>query len=204
MASSVNPLDRLVSELAKLPGVGRKTATRLAFHLLQAKEEDAHALASAIEQLRTSLRLCSQCFYFTDVDPCSICQDARRDGTLLCVVARPQDVMALERSGSYRGRYHVLHGVISPLDGVGPDNLKIGPLLKRVETTGAEGSPITEVIVATSPNVEGDATAIYLAKLLTPLGVKVSRIASGVPIGGELEFSDNITLGRALLGRREL
>lgn len=198
-----SPLDRLVDELTHLPGIGRKTAARLAFHILRMPEEEARALAHAIEELRSRLRLCSICCYLTDEDPCAICRDARRDASIVCVVAQPQDVLALERSGSFRGRYHVLHGVLSPLDGVGPDNLKIAQLLRRIEPGSGE-RPVAEVIVATNPNVEGDATAVYLQRLIQPLGARVTRIASGVPIGGELEYADGVTLGRALSGRREL
>lgn len=201
-----SPLDRLVDELTKLPGIGRKTAARLAFHILGAPEDEAISLARAIEQVRTTLKLCSECCYLTDVDPCAICRDERRDASIICVVARPQDVMAIERSGSFRGKYHVLHGVLSPLDGVGPDDLKIAPLVARIaRTQGASHSrSVQEVIVATTPNVEGDATALYLSKLIQPLGARVTRIASGIPIGGELEFADGVTLGRALSFRRDL
>ncbi|MEK6608437.1 MAG: recombination mediator RecR [Myxococcota bacterium] len=194
-----SPLDRLVDELSRLPGIGRKTATRLAFHVLRAPEEEARALARAIDEVRAKLSLCSVCCYLTDEDPCAICRDARRDQSQICVVAQPQDVMALERTGSFRGLYHVLHGVLSPLDGVGPDDLKIAKLLRRLE-----GGDVQEVIIATSPNVEGDATGVYLAKLIRPLGPRVTRIASGIPIGGELEYADGVTIGRALGGRREL
>lgn len=197
-------LDRVVDEFSKLPGIGRKTATRLAFHILQMNEDDARGLARAIDQVRSSLRFCSTCWYLTDTDPCAYCSDARRDETIICVVARPQDLLAIERSGSYRGRYHVLHGVLSPLDGVGPDDLKVAPLIRRLEEAAKTGRAVNEVIVATSPNAEGDATAVYLSRLLQPLGVRVSRIASGVPIGGELEFADGVTVGRALSTRREL
>jgi recombination protein RecR len=193
------PIGRLVVELAKLPGVGEKTAARLAFHILRAPPEDAAALASAITDLRAKIRLCSQCWDFTEDDPCAICRDQRREAGLLCVVAHPQDVLAIERTGGYRGRYHVLHGVLSPLDGIGPEDLRIAELVRRCGV-----GDLREVIVATNPSVEGETTAIYLAKLLRPLGVKLSRIATGVPMGGELEYADRLTLTRAIDGRREL
>jgi len=197
--SSAGPIARLVCELGKLPGVGEKTAARLAFHILRAPEADAAALASAISELRAKIRLCSLCWDFTEQDPCTICRDQRRDSSLLCVVAHPQDVLAVERTGGYRGRYHVLHGVLSPLEGIGPDDLRIAELIQR-----CGGNDLREVIVATNPSVEGETTAIYLAKLIRPLGVRTSRIATGVPMGGELEYADRLTLARAIDGRREL
>jgi recombination protein RecR len=197
--TGAGPIARLVAELAKLPGVGEKTAARLAFHILRGSAENAQALAQAIVDLRAKIRLCSTCWDFTEADPCLICKDQRRDSSLLCVVAHPQDVIAIERTGGYRGRYHVLHGVLSPLDGIGPDDLRIAELVKRC----GEGQ-IREVIVATNPSVEGETTAIYLAKLIRPLGLRTSRIATGVPMGGELEYADRLTLARALDGRREL
>ena len=197
--SSAGPIARLVCELGKLPGVGEKTAARLAFHILRAPEADAAALASAISELRAKIRLCSVCWDFTEQDPCAICRDQRRDSSLLCVVAHPQDVLAIERTGGFRGRYHVLHGVLSPLEGIGPDDLRIAELIQR-----CGGNDIREVIVATNPSVEGETTAIYLAKLIRPLGVRTSRIATGVPMGGELEYADRLTLARAIDGRREL
>ena len=197
--SSAGPIARLVCELGKLPGVGEKTAARLAFHILRAPEADAAALSSAITELRAKIRLCSLCWDFTEEDPCTICRDQRRDGSLLCVVAHPQDVLAVERTGGYRGRYHVLHGVLSPLEGIGPDDLRVAELVKRCSS-----NDVREVIVATNPSVEGETTAIYLAKLIRPLGVRTSRIATGVPMGGELEYADRLTLARAIDGRREL
>jgi len=196
--SSPSPIGRLVGELSKLPGVGEKTAARLAFHILRAPLEEATALASAITDLRAKIRLCSVCWNFTEADPCPLCSDARRDSSLVCVVAQPQDVLAIERAGGYSGRYHVLHGVLSPLDGVGPDDLRVAELVKRC------GSEIKEVIIATNPSVEGETTAVYLAKLLRPLGVRCTRIATGVPMGGELEYADRLTLACALNGRREI
>jgi recombination protein RecR len=197
--TSPGPIARLVCELGKLPGVGEKTAARLAFHILRAPDADAAALASAITELRAKIRLCGLCWDFTEDDPCAICRDARRDGSLLCVVAHPQDVLAVERTGGYRGRYHVLHGVLSPLEGIGPDDLRVAELVKRCGI-----GDVREVIVATNPSVEGETTAIYLAKLLRPLGLRTSRIATGVPMGGELEYADRLTLARAIDGRREL
>ena len=197
--SNAGPIGRLVAELAKLPGVGEKTAARLAFHILRAPAEDAAALSSAITDLRAKIRLCSRCWDFTEDDPCAICRDQRREAGLLCVVAHPQDVIAIERTGGYRGRYHVLHGVLSPLDGIGPEDLRIAELVRRC----GEGD-LREVILATNPSVEGETTAIYLAKLIRPLGIRTSRIATGVPMGGELEYADRLTLARAIDGRREL
>jgi recombination protein RecR len=195
---AVDPIQRLILRLARLPGIGEKTATRLAFHVLRAPEAQARELAQAILEVREKIRLCSVCCTLTEDDPCAICSDARRDDAVICVVAQPTDLIAVERAGHFRGRYHVLHGVLSPLDGIGPDDLRIGELVRRLQA-GAR-----EVIVATSPNVEGEATAMYLAKLIKPLGVRVTRIASGVPIGGELEYVDQVTLTRALEGRREM
>lgn len=195
-----DPLALLIQRLAQLPGIGEKTAARLAFYILRAPDEYASDLARALLEVKQRLRHCSVCYNLTEADPCPICCDARRDVDLICVVAQPQDMMAIERTGGYRGRYHVLHGVLSPLDGIGPEQLYIKPLLARL---GGE-EQVNEVILATSPNVEGDATAMYLARLIKPLGLKVTRIASGVPIGGDLEFADGVTLGRAMEGRLEV
>jgi recombination protein RecR len=198
-----SPIARLVQQLAKLPGIGEKTAARLAFHILRASPEDAAVLAAAIVEVRQKIRFCSICCDLTEADPCAICRDQRRDATLVCVVAQPQDVVAIERAGGYRGRYHVLHGVLSPLDGIGPNDLRIPELLRRCGQ-GTASDAIAEAILATSPSVEGEATAVYLAKLLRPLGVKATRIATGVPMGGELEYADQVTLARAIDGRREM
>ena len=192
------PISRLVRELAKLPGIGEKTAARLSFHLLRAPAEDAAALASAIVDVKEKIRFCSVCCDLTDRDPCAICSDARRDPSIVCVVAQPQDVVAIERAGGYRGRYHVLHGILSPLDGIGPDDIRVAELIKRT------ASGISEIILATSPSVEGEATAVYISKLVRPLGIRATRIATGVPIGGELEYADQVTLARAIDGRREM
>ena len=194
-----SPIARLVQQLGKLPGIGEKTAARLAFHILRASAEDAAALAAAIGEVRQKIRFCSICCDLTEADPCAICRDQRRDSSMVCVVAQPQDVVAIDRAGGYRGQYHVLHGVLSPLDGVGPDDLRVTELLRRC----ADGT-VREAILATSPSVEGEATAVYLAKLLRPLGVRASRIATGVPMGGELEYADQVTLARAIDGRREM
>ncbi|MGQ0568817.1 MAG: recombination mediator RecR [Armatimonadota bacterium] len=193
------PLARLIDELSKMPTVGPKTAQRLAFHILRLSPEEARVLADAILDVKAKMRYCSTCFTITDVDPCAICTNPARSDAVLCVVEDPRDVIALERTREFRGRYHVLHGAISPLDGIGPDDLKIPELLPRVRAGG-----IKEVIVATNPRVEGEATAIYLARLLKPLGVRVTRIAHGLPVGGDLEYADEVTLAKALEGRRDL
>ena len=197
--SVADPIARLVKELARLPGIGEKTAQRLAFHILKVGAEYAGDLAAAITGVVRDVRLCSSCQTLTDKDPCSICADPRRDARLICVVEGVPDLVAVERTREYKGRYHVLHGALSPLDGVGPSDLKIRELLLRLEQ-----APVDEIVVATNPDVEGEATALYLAKLLKPLGVKVTRIAQGVPMGGDLEYADQVTLARALSGRREL
>ncbi|HYG69816.1 MAG TPA: recombination mediator RecR [Anaeromyxobacteraceae bacterium] len=194
-----DPIARLVKELAKLPGIGEKTAQRLAFHVLKAGPAYAQDLASAIAGVVRDVRLCGSCQTLTDADPCAICRDDRRDPKVICVVEGVPDLLAIERTHEFRGRYHVLHGVLSPLDGVGPSELKIRELLVRLER-----EPADEVVVATNPDVEGEATALYLTKLLKPLGIKVTRIAQGVPMGGDLEYADQVTLARALAGRREL
>jgi recombination protein RecR len=197
--SVADPIARLVKELARLPGIGEKTAQRLAFHVLDAGPEYAEALAGALVAAVRDVRLCSSCQTLTDRDPCGICADPRRDPRLLCVVEGVPDLVAVERTHEFRGRYHVLHGALSPLDGVGPSDLKIRELLVRLER-----EPADEVVIATNPDVEGEATALYLARLLKPLGVRVSRIAQGIPMGGDLEYADQVTLARALSGRRDL
>ena len=194
-----DPIARLVKELAKLPGIGEKSAQRLAFHILKAGPTYAGDLAAAIAGVVRDVRLCSSCQNLTDDDPCRICRDEKRDGRLLCVVEAVPDLLAIERTHEFRGRYHVLHGALSPLDGVGPGDLKIRELLLRLER-----EPAGEVVIATNSDVEGEATALYLAKLLKPIGIKVTRIAQGVPMGGDLEYADQVTLARALAGRREL
>jgi recombination protein RecR len=194
-----DPIARLVKELARLPGIGEKTAQRLAFHVLEAGPEYAQALAEAVVGVVRDVRCCSVCQTLTEQDPCAICSDDRRDPRIICVVEGVPDLLAVERTREFRGRYHVLHGALSPLDGVGPSDLKIRELLLRLEKEPAE-----EVLVATNPDVEGEATALYLQKLLKPLGLRLTRIAQGVPMGGDLEFADQATLARALTGRREL
>lgn len=201
---SGDPLRRLTTLLARLPGIGEKTALRLALAIVRSDAAYGQALASTIAEVRAQMRLCSICCDLAAAEVCPICADPRRDSTIICVIAQPQDRMALERAGVFRGRYHVLHGVLDPLAGIGPGELKISELLARVRLR-TDGEPeLAEVIVATSPNVEGDATALYLAKLLEPLGVAVTRIASGVAVGGELEYADMTTLHRALEDRRRL
>jgi recombination protein RecR len=192
-------LRRLVEALQRLPGIGPKTAQRLAFHLLKQPVPVARELAEALTELKARVIHCSQCFNVTDEDPCRICADPARDAGVLCVVEEANDLLAMERTGEYRGRYHVLQGALSPLDGIGPDDLRVRELLTRLERAG-----VREVILATNPNVEGDATAIYLGKLLRPLGLRVTRIARGLPQGGDLEYADEVTLARALEGRNEL
>jgi recombination protein RecR len=194
-----DPIARLVKELAKLPGIGEKSAQRLAFHILEAGAGYAGDLAAAIVGVVRDVRLCSTCQTLTEEDPCRICRDEKRDPKLLCVVEGVPDLLAVERTHEFKGRYHVLHGALSPLDGVGPADLKIRELLLRLEREPAE-----EVVIATNPDVEGEATALYLTKLLKPIGLKVTRIAQGVPMGGDLEYADQVTLARALAGRREL
>ncbi len=193
------PLERLIERLRKLPGIGAKSAQRVAFHILRASREDAQALSASILEVKEALRLCSVCFNITDTDPCLICDDAGRDRAAFCVVEDPHNLVAIEKSGQFRGLYHVLHGSISPLRGVGPDDLKIGPLLARLR----DGT-VKEIILATNPNIEGEATAIYLSRLLKPLGLRVTRIGLGLPVGSELEYADEVTVGKALEGRREI
>jgi recombination protein RecR len=194
-----DPIARLVRELARLPGIGEKTAQRLAFHVLEAGPEQARELAEAVVAVVRDVRCCSSCQTLTERDPCPICTDPERDQKIICVVEGVPDLMAVERTREFRGRYHVLHGALSPLDGVGPSDLKIKELLLRLER-----SPVEEVLVATNPNVEGEATALYLQRLLKPLGIRVTRIAQGVPMGGDLEYADQATLARAVAGRRDL
>ena len=193
------PVQSLVDELGRLPGIGPKSAQRIAFYLLKAAPEDAHRLARAIVEAKERVSWCRRCFNFAEGELCVYCRDDRRDSALLCVVEEPRDIVAVERTQEYRGRYHVLLGAISPIEGIGPEQLKIKELLARVNDEG-----VREVILATNPNIEGEATAMYLARLLKPLGLRVTRIASGLPVGGDLEYADEVTLGRALEGRREV
>jgi recombination protein RecR len=199
MAVYAAPLQRLIDELGKLPTIGPKTAQRLAFYMLSMSQADAQALAEAILQAKALIRHCSVCGNITDVDPCAICTSDRRDHGVICVVEDPRDIAAMERTREFSGVYHVLQGAISPLDGIGPDDLRIAELLRRIEAGG-----VREIIVATNPRVEGEATALYLSRVLKPLGVRVTRIAHGLPVGGDLEYADEVTLARALEGRREL
>jgi recombination protein RecR len=199
VAAHPAPLARLIDAFQRLPGIGPKTAQRLAFHLLKQPDAAVRELAEALADLKARVIHCSVCFNITDADLCRICGDPGRDAGLLCVVEEPNDLLAMERTGEYRGRYHVLLGALSPLDGIGPDELKVRELLARIE-----GNHVREVILATNPNVEGDATALYLSKLLRPLGLRVTRIARGLPVGGDLEYADEVTLSRALEGRREM
>jgi recombination protein RecR len=193
------PVQALIDELGRLPGVGPKSAQRIAFHLLKAAPEDANRLARVIMEAKERVTWCRRCFNISEGEICAYCSDDRRDPTLLCVVEEPRDIVAVERTHEFGGRYHVLQGAISPIEGVGPDQLRIKELLGRLD-----GEGVTEVILATNPNIEGEATAMYLARLLKPLGIKITRLASGLPVGGDLEYADEVTLGRALEGRREV
>ncbi len=192
-------VQRLIDEFSRLPGIGPKTASRLTFFLLRAANEQSAELSEAVRLLKSSTRLCSNCFNITEIDPCPTCSDDARDDTLLCVVEEPLDVVAIERSRVYLGRYHVLHGVISPVEGVGPDDLKIAELIQRIEN-----GDFIEVILATNATLEGDSTALYLQRRLMPYEVKMTRLARGLPVGGDLEYTDEVTLGRAMEGRQEL
>jgi recombination protein RecR len=193
------PIARLIQELTKLPGIGEKTASRLAMHILRASPEDAEALARSILEVKERIRFCSRCFNLTEQDLCAICRDPKRNRETLCVVSSPEDLVALEKSGGFRGLYHVLHGVLSPLEGVGPKDLRVDELLARLQEGG-----VNEVILATNPSVEGEATAQYLSQIIKPLGLRVSRIARGVPVGGDLQYIDEVTLSKSLENRSPL
>jgi len=199
MAYYPEPVARLIEAFQKLPGVGPKTAQRQTFFLLKRPADEVNELAEALRELKTRIRYCRECFNVTEEDPCRICRDPARDARVLCIVEEPNDLLALERTGEFRGRYHVLLGALSPLDGIGPEDIKVRELLTRLDAPGIE-----EVILATNASVEGEATAIYLAKLLRPLGLRVTRIARGLPVGGDLEYADEVTLSKALEGRREM
>lgn len=199
MALYEGPVQALIDELGRLPGVGPKSAQRIAYYLLKAAPEDANRLAQAIIDAKARVSWCRRCFNIAEGELCAFCRDDRRDPTLLCVVEEPRDIVAVERTHEFTGRYHVLQGAISPIEGIGPEQLRVKELVRRV---GEEG--VQEAILATNPNIEGEATAMYLAKLLKPLGVRVTRIASGLPVGGDLEYADEVTLGRAFEGRREV
>jgi recombination protein RecR len=198
------PIQDLIDELTKLPGIGPKSAQRVAFHLLKTTPSDAQRLAHSIVEVKEKVRLCRRCFNLADQELCEFCRDTRRDPSVICVVQEPPDIVAVERTREFRGLYHVLHGAISPIDGVGPDDLRISELLERLNRLGNGEGSVREVIIATNPNVEGEATALYLAKLLRPLGARVTRIARGLPVGGDLEYADQVTLSKALEGRREI
>lgn len=194
------PLNRLINEFSKLPGIGGKTAQRLAFHVLSLNTQEVESLASAITDAKRNLRYCSVCGNLTDQDPCAICSDGQRDPSVICVVESPQDVLAMERIREFNGRYHVLHGTISPVEGIGPADINLKSLILRLQ----KEPDVEEVIIATNPNIEGEATAMYISRLLKPSGIKVTRIAHGIPVGGDLEYADEVTLLKAMEGRREL
>jgi recombination protein RecR len=199
MTSLAKPIDHLIEALTKLPGIGRKTASRLAFHILRSNPSEAKELARAILDVKEKIRLCSVCFNLTDETLCGICQDERRNRDTLCVVEGPNDLIAIENTGTFHGRYHVLHGALTPLEGIGPEDLKVKELMERLHK-----EKIAEVILATNATVEGGATALYLTELIKPLGLRITRIAYGIPMGGEIEYSDGMTLSKALEGRREI
>jgi recombination protein RecR len=199
VAVYAGPVQDLIDELGRLPGVGPKSAQRIAFHLLMVSKDDALRLARSIAEMKEKVSFCESCFNVCEGERCTICLDTRRDSTVVCVVEEPRDLVAVEKTGEFRGRYHVLQGAISPIEGIGPEQLRIRELLGRIEREGIE-----EIILCTNPNLEGEATALYLGKLLKPLGLRVTRIASGLPVGGDLEYADELTLGRALEGRREV
>ncbi len=199
MTNQDNPVQRLIEEFKKLPGIGPKSAQRLVFHLIRRPNEDCQKLAEAVSQLKANLVLCSTCNNITEVDPCRLCSNSNRDPKVICVVEEPFNILSIEKTGVYYGHYHVLHGAISPIDGIGPDDLKLENLFDRLKEKIVE-----EVIVATNPTSQGESTALYLLKLIKPLDIKVSRIASGIPVGADLEYTDTVTLSRALSGRQEL
>jgi recombination protein RecR len=199
MIAVAAPIANVVEAFSRLPGIGPKTASRLAFYLLRAPEEEVLALSDAIRELKERTIFCGRCFNIAESNPCAICASEERDSSILCVVEEPSDVLAIERTREYAGLYHVLHGAISPMDGVGPEQLKVAELLARLQV-----EPVREVLLATNPNLEGEATAMYLARLLVPLGIRVTRLAHGLPVGGDLEYADEVTLGRSLAGRREM
>jgi recombination protein RecR len=203
-APLIEPVGRLIEAFARLPGIGPKTAQRLTFHILRAPDAEARALAAALVAVRDEVVFCERCFNISDAPTCAICSDPGRDATRLCVVEEPLDVLAIERTGEFRGVYHVLHGAISPIDGIGPDRLRIVELLERASARAADGAPFDEVIMATNPTLEGEATAMYIAERLAPSVGSVTRIARGIPVGGDLEYADDVTLVRSLQGRRAM
>ncbi len=199
MPEYAKPMARLIEELRRLPGIGSKSAQRIAFHILKAGTHDVERLTAALRDVKESIRLCDLCNNVTEVTPCAYCADPSRNAKLLCVIEGPEDILPIENTGQYRGYYHVLHGALSPLHGIGPEQLRTANLVERLKSGAVE-----EVIVATNPNVEGEATAVYLSKLLKPLGVRVTRIAMGMPVGGDLEYADQVTISKAMEGRREI
>lgn len=201
MPEYAKPMARLIEELRLLPGIGSKSAQRIAFHVLKAGTHDVERLTAALRDVKESIRLCDLCNNVTEVTPCAYCADPSRNAKLLCVIEGPEDILAIEKTGQYRGYYHVLHGALSPLHGIGPEQLRTANLVERLKSGAAEE---VEVIIATNPNVEGEATAVYLSKLLKPLGVRVTRIALGMPVGGDLEYTDQVTISKAMEGRREI
>jgi recombination protein RecR len=200
MQPLVEPVARLIEQFSRLPGIGPKTSGRLVFYLLRAPEEQAQSLADALRDLRERIKFCSVCFNITEADPCAICTDETRDRSVICVVEEPLDVVAIERTREYHGMYHVLHGTLSPVEGIGPDDLHIADLLPRLNAT----SPVREIIIATNPNMEGEATAMYIARQLAGRNIQVTHLARGLPVGGDLEYADQVTLGRALAGRQAM
>jgi recombination protein RecR len=202
MQPLVEPVSKLIDAFSQLPGIGPKTASRLTYFLLRSDESIALNLAQALQDLKANTLFCSVCFNIADRDPCATCANSQRDHSLICIVEEPLDVQAIERTREYQGVYHVLHGAISPVEGIGPDDLKIAELLRRIQN--ATQVPVQEVLLATNPNLEGEATAMYIARLLKPLGLRVTRLARGLPMGGDLEYADEVTLGRALAGRSEM
>ena len=199
MQTYSGPISTLIEEFSKLPGVGRKTAQRLAFHVINMNMNDVEALSKAIVEAKKEIKYCSICYNITDKDPCSMCSNKNRDSSVICVVEDPRDVAAMERTKEFNGQYHVLNGVISPMDGIGPDMIRIKELIQRLGN-----QDVSEIIMATNPTIEGDATAMYIARLLKPMGIKVTRIAHGLPVGGDLEYADEVTISKALEGRREI
>jgi recombination protein RecR len=200
----VEPMARLIDEFARLPGIGPKTAQRLTYFLLRAPAEQSHALAEALVAMKDRVSFCSICYNITEKDPCQICGSSTRERGIICVVEEPLDVLAIERTHEFKGLYHVLHGAISPVDGIGPEDLKIDALLRRIRLAAATDQPVREMILATNPNLEGEATAMYLSRLVNPMGVQVTRLARGLPVGGDLEYADETTLARALEGRNQM
>lgn len=199
MVKFIAPVSKLIDEFSKLPGIGRKTAQRLAFHVLNLREDQAYNLANAIVEAKRKTKFCSICSNITDVDPCVYCTSEKRDKSIICVVENSKDVIAIEKTQEYKGLYHVLHGAISPMDGIGPDDIKLKELVSRLSDPA-----IKEIIVATNPTIEGEATAMYISRIVSPMGITVSRIAHGIPIGGDLEYADEVTLSKSLEGRRKL